>query len=345
MCQFSSLEALSSARSAERGVRALLIRALRWFAPTFLPPPPLHSPFLSLRLAASQFGASGAALSTAALAATHVALSNASHTALHAVSQVRAALSAVSSSKAIESAAHATEAAVACGRLALLRAAAAAGKSTGSHATTDSHPLTRRMHRLAEALKVSCSAAAARLGVSADAAESFALEAAEASPPRRIAAPLAIALARVARAASEAAAATAIVAAEASKLPLAALPRTLFTHATASVWATTVKVVNMVLRLVITLVTAAAAITCGSRSRALARRFAATTPPRAASFIVFNAERVKQIVPTRLTEAFVAADAATGAHIEQLAEAVTEGLLATAQHAAQYKVHLASKTD
>lgn len=250
--------------------------------------------------------------------------------------------STISSSGSIESTSLAAEALVARGRVALLEAAAKSGGAVavapavgGEEVSTD---VTSRVHFFAKSVESVALSTSARLGVSADAAESFAVEAACATPPRLIAAPFARGLARVARFASLFTAETGAAAAQASTLPLTALPRALVTHMGNGAWYIVCTITSMLVGVLITLVASMANIFCGARSRTLVKRVAAATPTRATTALISYAETVTSALPTQVKHVFTAADQATGEHMEQMAEAFKEGV-AVAAHAK------ANKTD
>jgi hypothetical protein len=284
--------------------------------------PPL-SPF-SLRKAGSELNNAGAVISSSALAAAHAALSKASQAVLHAVATVRGAFSSSVAIGIVQAAAMSTEASIFRGRIALLEAAgdSHADCLTDAGVAKAAPSPSQRVQAAAKSFAAVSSASSARLGVVADAAESYASEDNDGTSTnqalRKSRAVVARAFGRALRIAAYGLSVTSEASKQASTIEPCALPGIIALQV-----AKTAKSVSYhALRACLT---AVAATCCGSHTRACVRRVAASTPPRAATTVARTLDRAYYALPRQITDSLSAADAATGAHAAGILAAVALG--------------------
>ena len=280
------------------------------------------TPF-SLRKAGSELDSAGAVISSSALAAAHAALSKASQAVLHAVATVRGAFSSSVAIGIVQAAAMSTEASIFRGRIALLETAADCHADAGTAAAAKTSPSpSQRMQAAAKSFVAISSASAARLGVVADAAESYASEeqADTSQTLQKSRAVVARAFGRALRIASYGLSVTSDATKQAlsSTIEPAALPGIV-----AFYLAKTAKSASYyALR---ACVTAVAAACCGNRTRACVRRVVASTPPHTAATVARALDRTYYALPRQVTDTLSAADAATGAYAAGISAAVALG--------------------
>ena len=181
-------------------------------------------------------------------------------------------------------------------------------------------PPSQRVQAAAKSFAAVSSASSARLGVFADAAESYASEDHDGTNHalRKSRAVVARAFGRALRIAAFGLSVTSEASKQASTIEPCALPGIVALQLAKTAKSASYHALRACL-------TAVAATCCGSHTRACVRRVAASTPPRAATTVARTLDRAYYALPRQITDSLSAADAATGAHAAGISAAVALG--------------------